>query len=119
MWQKVAKFKGAEYFRKALYPYQKPWITGNIRSKLKDRAAAFKEREANPDAYKKSRYALRRTIKQAKHQYRIKIQSYYTGFEALCFVAGHENYYGQQRENQTGQTLNRATFTKPRGQRDY
>ena len=34
------------------------------------------------DAYKKSRYALRQTIKQAKRQYRIKIESYYTGSDA-------------------------------------
>ena len=40
------------------YPNQKPWITGKIRIKLKARAAAFKERDTNPDAYKKSRYAL-------------------------------------------------------------
>ena len=57
------------------YPIQKPWITGNIRTELKGRAAAFKVR----DSYKKSCYALRRTIKQAKHQYRAKIESYYTG----------------------------------------
>jgi hypothetical protein len=43
------------------YPNQKPWITGNIRIELKVRAAAFKE---HPDAYKNSRYALRRTIAQ-------------------------------------------------------
>ena len=61
------------------YPNQKPWITGSIRIELKARAAAFKEQDTNPDAYKKSRYALRQTIKQAKHQYRTKIESYYTG----------------------------------------
>ena len=44
------------------YPNQKPWITGNICIELKARAAAFKERDTNPDTYKKSRYALRRTI---------------------------------------------------------
>jgi hypothetical protein len=38
-------------------PNQKPWITGNIRTKLKARAAAFKVRDTNPDAYKKSFYA--------------------------------------------------------------
>ena len=38
-------------------PNQKPWITGNIRE-LKARAAAFKEWDSNPEAYKKSRYAL-------------------------------------------------------------
>ena len=48
------------------YPNQKPWITGNLRIELKARAAAFKEWETNPDAYKKSPYALRRPIKQAK-----------------------------------------------------
>jgi hypothetical protein len=47
--------------------------TGNIRIELKARAATFKELQSNPDAYKKSLYALRRTIKQAKRQYRIKI----------------------------------------------
>ena len=50
------------------YPNQKPWITGNIRIELKDRAVAFKEQDFNPKAYKKSHYILLRTIKQAKHQ---------------------------------------------------
>jgi hypothetical protein len=64
------------------YPNQKPWITGNIRIELKARAAAFKEQETNPDAYKKSRYALRQTIKQIRM------------WRGL-------NYYGLQRETQT------------------
>ena len=53
-----------------------------IRTEQKARAAAFKEWDTNPDAYKKSHYALRRTIKQAKCQYRTKIESYYTGSNA-------------------------------------
>ena len=57
------------------YPNQKPGITCNIRNELKGRAAAFKERDSNPEAYKKSRYAQRRTIKQAKRQYMAKIES--------------------------------------------
>ena len=40
------------------YPNQKPWVTGNIRTELKATAAAFKEQDSNPEAYKKSRYAL-------------------------------------------------------------
>ena len=64
------------------YLNQKPWITGNIHTELKGRAAAFKVRDSNPEAYKKSRFALRRTIKQAKRQYRAKIESYYTGSDA-------------------------------------
>ena len=61
-----------------IYPKQKPWITGNIRTELKGRAATFKKRDSNPDAYKKSRYAHQQTIKQAKHQYRTRIETYYT-----------------------------------------
>ena len=64
------------------YPNQKPWITGNTRTELKATAATFKERDIHPDTYKKSRYPLRRTIKQAKCQYRTNIESYYTGSDA-------------------------------------
>ena len=46
------------------YPHQKPWITDNIRTELKGRADASKVRNSNPEAYEKSCYALRRTIKQ-------------------------------------------------------
>ena len=70
------------------YPNQKPWITGNICTELKGRAAAFKERDSNPEAYKKSRYARQRTIKQAKHQYRTKIEWYYTGSDARWMWQG-------------------------------
>jgi hypothetical protein len=63
------------------YPNEKPWITGNIRTELKCRAATFKEWDSNLEAYNKYRYALRRTIIQAKRQYRIKIESYYTGYD--------------------------------------
>ena len=70
------------------YPNQKPWITGNIRTELKSRAAAFKVRDSNPEAYKKSCYALRPTIKQAKHQYRAKIESYYTGSDTRLMWQG-------------------------------
>jgi hypothetical protein len=40
------------------YPNQKLWITGSIRTELKERAVAFKEWDSNPEAYKKSSYAL-------------------------------------------------------------
>ena len=58
------------------YPNKKPWITVNIHTELKVRAATFKEQDSNPEAYKKSHYALRRTIKQTKHQYGAKIELY-------------------------------------------
>ena len=70
------------------YSNQKPWITGNICIKLKARGATFKWRDSNPDAYKKSQYALRRTIKQAKRQYSIKMESYYTVSDARWMWKG-------------------------------
>ena len=40
------------------YPNQKTWITANIHTGLKARAAAFKEQGSNREAYKKYCYAL-------------------------------------------------------------
>lgn len=42
----------------------------------------------NPEAYNKCCYALRQTIKQAKRQYRAKIESYYTGSDARFMWQG-------------------------------
>ena len=73
------------------YPNQKPWISGNIRTELKGRSAAFEERDSNPDAYKKSHYAFELIIKLAKRQYRTKTESYYTGFDARRMWHGLQN----------------------------
>ena len=59
-----------------IYPNQKPWIKGNIRTELKGKASTFKKQDSYSEVYKKSRYALRRTIKQAKRLYRTKIELY-------------------------------------------
>ena len=70
------------------YSNQNPWITGNIRTQLKGRAAAIKERDSNPEVYKKSLNALRQTIKQAKCQYRTKTKPYYTGSDGCQMWQG-------------------------------
>ena len=92
------------------YPNQKPWITGSIRTELKARAAAFKERDSNLDAYKKSHYALRRTVKQAKPQYRTKIESYYTGSDArrmwqgLQTITDYKGKHSRDLQSETNPT---------------
>ncbi|XP_064877162.1 sushi, von Willebrand factor type A, EGF and pentraxin domain-containing protein 1-like [Oncorhynchus nerka] len=69
------------------------------------RAAAFKMRDSNPEAYKEYRYVLRRTIKQAKRQYRAKIESYYTVSDArrmwqgLQTITGYEGKYSHELPN--------------------
>ncbi|CDQ67988.1 unnamed protein product [Oncorhynchus mykiss] len=58
------------------------------------------ERETNLDANKKCRYSLRQTIKQAKRQYRINIESYYTGSDARRMWQGLKtitDYKGKPR----------------------
>ena len=81
------------------YPNQKQWITGNIHTELKAGAAASRS-DTNPDAYKKSRNALRQTLKQAKHQYRTKIESHYTGSDARRMWQGLLTIVDDKRENQ-------------------
>jgi hypothetical protein len=70
------------------YPNKKPWITANIHTELKARTNAFKEQDSNPEAYKKTRYALWRTIKHAKHQYRTKMELYYTSSDVCRMWQG-------------------------------
>ena len=57
------------------FPTQKPWIDGSIRVKLKARTTAFNQGKVagNMTEYKHCSYSLRKTIKQAKSQYRHKV----------------------------------------------
>ncbi|KAM9414192.1 uncharacterized protein ACWYII_025639 isoform 1-T1 [Salvelinus alpinus] len=59
------------------FPNQKPWINGSIRVKLKARTTAFNQGKVtgNMTEYTQCSYSLRKAIKQAKSQYRDKIES--------------------------------------------
>jgi hypothetical protein len=100
------------------YSNQKPWITGNIRTELKAWATAFKEWNSNLEPYKKSSYAIRWTIKQAKRQYRTKIESYFTGSDASQMWQGL-TVWSRSPQPMWVRPLNRSTFTGPQGQLDY
>jgi hypothetical protein len=56
---------------------QKPWIDGSICAKLKARTNAFNHGKVtgNMTEYKQCSYSLRKAIKQAKRQYRNKVES--------------------------------------------
>ncbi|XP_049336921.1 uncharacterized protein LOC125802521 [Astyanax mexicanus] len=56
-----------------VFPNQKPWLNGDVRSALSARSAAF--RSGNTEEYKRASYALRRTIKAAKRGYREKVEA--------------------------------------------
>ena len=59
------------------FPNQKPLIDGSIRTKLKVRTTAFNQGKVtkNMTEYKQCSYSLRNAIKQAKRQYRDKVES--------------------------------------------
>ena len=64
-----------------IFPNQKPWIDGSILAKLKAQTNAFNHGKAtgNMTKYKPCRYSLRKAIKQAKLQYRHKVELQFNG----------------------------------------
>ncbi|XP_045570722.1 uncharacterized protein isoform X3 [Salmo salar] len=63
------------------YSNQKPWIDGSICAKLEARSTAFNHGKVtgNMVEYKQCSYSLRKAIKQAKRQYRDKVESQFNG----------------------------------------
>uniref|UniRef100_A0A8C7KLB1 Alkylated DNA repair protein AlkB homologue 8 N-terminal domain-containing protein n=1 Tax=Oncorhynchus kisutch TaxID=8019 RepID=A0A8C7KLB1_ONCKI len=63
------------------FPNQKPWIDGSIRVELKARTTAFNQGKVsgNMTEFKQCSYSLRKAIKQAKRQYRDKVESQFNG----------------------------------------
>ncbi|CDQ99807.1 unnamed protein product [Oncorhynchus mykiss] len=59
------------------FPNQKPWIDGSIRVKLKAQTTAFNQGKVTE--YKQCSYSLHKAIKQAKRQYRDKVESQFNG----------------------------------------
>ena len=58
------------------FPDQTPWIDGSIRHGRKSRTTAFNHGKAtgNMAEYKQCSYSLHKEIKQAKYQYRDKVE---------------------------------------------
>jgi hypothetical protein len=81
---------------------QKPWIDGSIRTKLAQRSTAFNHSKAtrNMIEYKQCSYSLRKAIKQAKRQYRGKVESQFNGSGTRGMWKGLQSIHGLQKENQ-------------------
>ncbi|XP_051537628.1 uncharacterized protein LOC127431288 [Myxocyprinus asiaticus] len=81
-----------------IYPNQKPWINSNVRAALNVRTSAFNS--GNAEEHKQASYALRKTIKTAKRQYRSKIEgqfnttnsrSMWQGINIITVFKGNKN----------------------------
>ena len=80
------------------YPNQKLWIDGSIRAKLKARITTFNHDKVTGKIaeYKQCSYSLHKAIKQAKRQYKDKVESKFNE----TYVARSTDNHGLQRENQ-------------------
>ena len=59
-----------------MYPNQRPWMNRNVRLLLKARNTAFRSGDAQ--AYSTARADLKRGIKQAKHNYKLKVEEHFS-----------------------------------------
>ncbi|KAI4881127.1 hypothetical protein NFI96_017869, partial [Prochilodus magdalenae] len=87
------------------YPNQKPWINCDVRSMLRARSTAFLS--GNAEDYKRARYDLRRSIRQAKRQYRVKLEGCYTSADSRRMWQGLRHitdYQQRSREVTTSHT---------------
>ncbi|KAI4889071.1 hypothetical protein NFI96_016104, partial [Prochilodus magdalenae] len=62
------------------YPNQKPWINCDGQSMLRARSTAFLS--GNAEDHQRARYDLRRSIRQAKRQYRVKLEGCHTSADS-------------------------------------
>uniref|UniRef100_A0A8C9VFB8 Reverse transcriptase domain-containing protein n=1 Tax=Scleropages formosus TaxID=113540 RepID=A0A8C9VFB8_SCLFO len=79
------------------YPNQKPWFNSEVRAALRARTSAFSS--GSVQEYKQASYALRSTIRSAKHKYRVKVEGYFTTNNARSLWQGLNNITDFKKEN--------------------
>jgi hypothetical protein len=82
------------------FPNQKPRIDGRIRAKLKARTTAFNQGKVtgNMTEYKQCSHSLRKAIKQAKRQYRDKVESQFNGSDTRGMWQGLQSITDYKRK---------------------
>eukprot|EP00061_Rhincodon_typus_P008721 g31584.t1 len=75
-----------------VFPNRKPWMNQEIHSLLKTRRAALKLGDL--DQYGKFRYDLRKAIREAKRQYRTKLEAQTYQTDSCCLWQGLNNITG-------------------------
>ena len=79
------------------FPNQKPWVNGNVRAKLKARSSAFNS--GDQEALGKSRCDLRTAIRDAKREYRDKLESTYLSSDPRRLWGGLRHITGYKGRN--------------------
>ena len=89
------------------YPNQKPWINCEVRSMLRARSTAFAS--GNAEDYKKARYDLRRSMREAKRQCRLKLEGFYSTADSRRMWQGLQHITDYQQRSGGGH--NQPTHT--------
>ena len=89
------------------YPNQKPWINCDVRSMLRARSTAFAS--GDTEGYKKARYDLRRSIREAKRRDRVKLEGYYTTADPRRMWQGLQHITDYQQRSR-GVTTSQSTL---------
>ncbi|KAI4886148.1 hypothetical protein NFI96_000587 [Prochilodus magdalenae] len=93
------------------YPNRKPWINCDVRSMLHAHSTAFLS--GNAEDYERARYDLRRSIRQAKRQYRVKLEGRYTSAGSRRMWQGLRHITGyQQRSRETERGYGRGEYAE-------
>ncbi|KAI4881784.1 hypothetical protein NFI96_011481, partial [Prochilodus magdalenae] len=90
------------------YRNQKPWINCDVRSMLCARSTAFLS--GNAEDYKRARYDLRRSIRQAKRQYRVKLEGCYTSPDSRRMWQGLRHITDYQQRSREHYTTSHTTL---------
>ncbi|KAI4879653.1 hypothetical protein NFI96_009679 [Prochilodus magdalenae] len=89
------------------YPNQKPWRNCEVRAALNARATAFKS--GHTEEYKKASYALRKTIRVAKHEYRAKVESQFNTTNTRSLWQGLNTITDFRRETRSVDNISAAS----------
>ena len=93
------------------YPNQKPWIDGGSHAKLKARTTAFNHGKVieNMAEYKQCSYSLHKAIKQAKCQYRDKVESQFNDSDTRRMWQGLQTITEYKRKSRHRRLASRQT----------
>ena len=78
-------------------PNQKPWVNGSERDRLRALSSALSA--LNQENLRKSRYDLRRTIRDAQRDYRVKLESNYHSSDPRSMWCGLQAIRDYKKKN--------------------
>lgn len=89
---------------KTLYPNNKPWFNKVVRSRLVAKDQAFRDKESDPESYRRAKSDLNKAIRDTKREYKERIEDNFATDdprEAWANINLVTNYKGAKRSAST------------------